>query len=174
MGRKFKFYAPRLSLEEKREIALLAESIFDSVAAEIPLTLDQTLSFRMALASLLSALSLDLGYQPPLVSPSSPSLPPGQMHQAALWFDRSLGEAPSFATIARERALWAQQRSQLSLDQRGHPLVHFYTVASANETELQNLQRSARLAGIELKVPFPSLLLSSERWLTGARPRQRV
>jgi hypothetical protein len=40
----------------------------------------------------------------------------------------------------------------LSRDRQGKHVVHFFTVASENQTELQNLLTSAKLSGVEVKV----------------------
>jgi hypothetical protein len=69
MGRKFKFYASTASLAEKRELVLLSESIFESLGTDLSsLSAHQTDSFGAAVASLLSALYLDLGFASALCS----------------------------------------------------------------------------------------------------------
>jgi hypothetical protein len=69
MGRKFKFYASTASLAEKRELVLLSESIFESLGTDLSsLSSHQTESFGAAVASLLSALYLDLGFASALCS----------------------------------------------------------------------------------------------------------
>lgn len=60
-----------------------------------------------------------------------------------------------YATVRAARVRWREQRrlySSIGPPSQQPYKVHFYTVASHNKTELQNLEFTARLAGVELEV----------------------
>jgi hypothetical protein len=62
----------------------------------------------------------------------------------------------AYSTVHATRLRWSKQREQYSIrvtsPETTRYRTHFYTVASHNNTELQNLEFTARLAGVELKV----------------------
>lgn len=153
MGRKYQFYAAKIHLAEKRELLVLLESIYESLPT-LSIPPNYILLLRSGVTSLISAVYIDLGSIPALLllSHSVESLA-GQIETAAAWFGFSLSSPPSYATLQTDRSDWIeQQRSTLSRDRHGKLIVHFFTVASENQTELQNLLTSAKLSGIQLKV----------------------
>lgn len=90
----------------------------------------------------------------------------GDTIQANKWFHFSLHEPVSHTALHEARNDWIQQRRSLSTNDQGKHIIHYYTIASNNQTELQNLLFSAQLWGIDLQVKFlSSILLVSDRCL---------
>lgn len=67
------------------------------------------------------------------------------------WFHFSYQQPSSYLSLRQARVEWSQQRFSLSTDEHDHHVIHYYTIASDNQTELQNLLFSAKLSGINLQ-----------------------
>jgi hypothetical protein len=82
----------------------------------------------------------------------SPICPIGSVNEAVDYFALQV-PAISYSAVRASRLQWQQQRRLYSQKEaQGGYKTHFYTVASHNNTELQNLEFSARFAGVDLVV----------------------
>jgi hypothetical protein len=76
----------------------------------------------------------------------------GLLTNSLQWFEH-IFTAPSYDAVTAYRKMWQQQQQMLTIDSKtGTRKVHIFTVASEQTEELDNLQFSARLAGVEVNV----------------------
>lgn len=61
MGRKYKFYASKVSLREKKELLLLSETIYESIFSLPSISTELVDTTKSAVAAFISALYHDLG-----------------------------------------------------------------------------------------------------------------
>ena len=68
------------------------------------------------------------------------------------WYQKSLSPPSSYETIKKEKKIWETQKRDLTRKKNGKYYIHYYTIASEENSYVSNLKFSADLAGIELKV----------------------